>query len=190
MPYTQPFYINGPSLSSATAVFDDAALTTPSADGFYSDGAVSREQVSGVLLPEQICTTCCVDPCSGWNISTLTGTVTFSYDSCIDQAIVEQTLTGPFNVALCARYGTTPEIISGNASLVHSQNCGCCIEDCNTYEVFGVSGSVTVQYVDCSGEDAIGNFTVSGSTFCCKTNTNPAVISGTGFIRFNSCDCL
>jgi len=189
MAYTQPFYINGPSLSSATTVFDDAALTTPSPNGFYSDGIVTREQVSGALLPEQICTACCSDPCSGWTITALLGTVTVRYESCTDQSVVEQTFTGPFDESLCVVYGTSPDIIFGKASLVHLQDCGCCIQDCNTYTAHATSGSIDVSYTDCSGVNT--SFTLSSGTleFCCKNNTTPTITSGIGFIGFFGCDC-
>lgn len=62
MATSSTYYLNAPSLGSATAVFDDAALTTFALDGFYSDGLISREQVSGVLLPQQTCPSCAV-PC-------------------------------------------------------------------------------------------------------------------------------
>ena len=52
------FYINGPSLEAATAVFTDSSLLTCAADGFYSDGVISREQVGCVLLPQQTCPSC------------------------------------------------------------------------------------------------------------------------------------
>lgn len=52
------YYLNGPSLGSSTAIFSDAALTTLAADGFYSDGLIVREQVLGVLLPQQTCDGC------------------------------------------------------------------------------------------------------------------------------------
>lgn len=52
------YYLNGPSLGSSTAIFSDAALTTLAADGFYSDGLIVREQVLGVLLPQQTCEGC------------------------------------------------------------------------------------------------------------------------------------
>jgi hypothetical protein len=64
MPIQQPFYINGPSLASATAVFLDAALTLCAPDGFYSDASVVREQVGCVLLPQNTCPTCIVTPTS------------------------------------------------------------------------------------------------------------------------------
>ena len=62
MAISSTYYLNAPSLGSATAVFSNAALTTLAADGFYSDGVISREQVSGVLLPQQTCPSC-TTPC-------------------------------------------------------------------------------------------------------------------------------
>jgi hypothetical protein len=68
------YYLNAPSLGSATSVFDDASLTILASDGFYSDGIIAREQVSGVLLPQQTCPSCvsyncvegtCTDPGDG-----------------------------------------------------------------------------------------------------------------------------
>lgn len=187
MPYTEPFYINGPSLSSSTAVFLDAELATCAPNGFYSDGIVSREQVDCVLLPEQICEACCSDPCSGWNITTLIGTVTVRYESCSAQAIVEQTFTGPFDEDLCVVYGTIPEIIFGKASLTQRQSCGCCTQNCNTYQTFGVVGSVTISYIDCDGLENIETFTGDDQGFCVKNNTTPIVTAGTGFFSFYSC---
>ena len=62
MAISSTYYLNGPSLGSATAVFTDAALTVCAADGFYSEGVIVREQVSCVLLPQQTCLSCSV-PC-------------------------------------------------------------------------------------------------------------------------------
>jgi hypothetical protein len=68
------YYLNAPSLGSATSVFDDVNLTILASDGFYSDGIIAREQVSGVLLPQQTCPSCvsyncvegtCTDPGDG-----------------------------------------------------------------------------------------------------------------------------
>ena len=56
-------YLNGTTLSNSTTVFDDAALTIVSADGFYADGSgIGREQVSGILGPIQNCPEC-LTPC-------------------------------------------------------------------------------------------------------------------------------
>jgi len=58
------YYLNAPSLSSATAAYDDAALTIPAADGFYSDGVTVRELVSGLFT--NVISSCapCAVPCS------------------------------------------------------------------------------------------------------------------------------
>lgn len=63
MATSSTYYLNGPSLGSATAVFTDPDLTLCAADGFYFDGVIVREQVSCVLLPEQLCPAC-ADPCN------------------------------------------------------------------------------------------------------------------------------
>lgn len=55
------YYLNGPSLGSSTAIFSDAALTTLAPDGFFSDGLIVREQVLGVLLPQQTCDGCILE---------------------------------------------------------------------------------------------------------------------------------
>ena len=62
MAISSSYYINAPSLGSATAVFTDSSLLTCAADGFYSDGVISREQVGCVLLPQQTCPSCAT-PC-------------------------------------------------------------------------------------------------------------------------------
>jgi len=67
MATSSSYYINAPSLGSATAVFTDSALLICATDGFYSDGVISREQVGCVLLPQQTCPSCAT-PC-GVNIS-------------------------------------------------------------------------------------------------------------------------
>ena len=56
------FYLDAPSLSTATVVYSNAALTTVAANGFYSDGSIVREQASGALLPPVICPSCST-PC-------------------------------------------------------------------------------------------------------------------------------
>lgn len=80
MAISSTYYLNGPSLGSATAVFSNAALTVCASDGFYSDGVIVREQVGCVLLPQQTCPSCdivesyncvsgtCIDPGDGSGI--------------------------------------------------------------------------------------------------------------------------
>lgn len=56
------YFLNAPSLGSATAVFTDTNLSVCAANGFYSDGVIVREQVNCVLLPQQICPACPIPP--------------------------------------------------------------------------------------------------------------------------------
>lgn len=63
MATTDTYYINGTSLSTATAIFTDNALTQCAPDGYYSDGNVSRQQVDCILLPPADCGDCIL-PCN------------------------------------------------------------------------------------------------------------------------------
>lgn len=58
MATSSSYYLNAPSLGSATAVFLDTGLLTCAPDGFYSNGVIVREQVGCVLLPQQDCGAC------------------------------------------------------------------------------------------------------------------------------------
>lgn len=52
------YYIDSPSFSTATAVFDDELLTIKAADGYYKFGTAYREQLGGVLLNSINCNQC------------------------------------------------------------------------------------------------------------------------------------
>jgi len=60
MPISTTYYLNAPTLATATAVFTDAALTTCAPNGYYSDGAITRQQVGCVLQIAQNCPSCCI----------------------------------------------------------------------------------------------------------------------------------
>ena len=56
------YYINGTTLSNSTSIFTDADLTICAADGFYSDGTITRELTScvlGAIAPCPSCSTFC-----------------------------------------------------------------------------------------------------------------------------------
>ena len=57
------YYLNAANLSTATTVYLDAALTNVAPDGFYRDGAVVRQQSTGVLLSVQECPICTGNDC-------------------------------------------------------------------------------------------------------------------------------
>ena len=58
------YYLDAPSLGSASVIYANSSLSVIAADGFYSDGVIVREQVSGALLPQVSCPTCAT-PCGG-----------------------------------------------------------------------------------------------------------------------------
>ena len=83
MATSSTYYLNAPSLASATGVFTDANMTTCAPNGFYSDGLVVRELVDCVLLPQQSCPSCAFEcPASGvtWSTFPLGQTGVFSVD--------------------------------------------------------------------------------------------------------------
>ena len=51
-------FIDAPTLSEATAVYTDAALTTLATDGYYSDQNITRQQVNGLLGSAISCPDC------------------------------------------------------------------------------------------------------------------------------------
>jgi hypothetical protein len=74
------FYLNGSSLSNATAVFTDIGLTTLAANGYYSNGAISRQQVSGVLQEANVCPTCEAVACASTTSSGGAGVTEYTID--------------------------------------------------------------------------------------------------------------
>lgn len=55
MAISSNYYLNGPSLASATAVFTNSDLTIKAPDGWYQQEGIVRRQLSGSLLPQQNC---------------------------------------------------------------------------------------------------------------------------------------
>lgn len=52
------FYLDGLNLSSSSSVYSDEQLTTLASDGWYSDGLIARQQVSGLLQAVEQCDNC------------------------------------------------------------------------------------------------------------------------------------
>lgn len=57
------YYLDGPSLGSSTSIYTDAGLNSVAPNGFYSDGAIVRELIDGVLQPQSTCPAC-AQPCN------------------------------------------------------------------------------------------------------------------------------
>lgn len=53
-----PYYLDGPTLAQATAIYTDATLTICAADGVYSDGSITRVLSGCVLSSAKPCPSC------------------------------------------------------------------------------------------------------------------------------------
>ena len=64
MPTITQYYMNSSSLLTCTGIYQDALMTYPAMDGFYSDGKYSREIAGGILFPAKVCEECSETPSS------------------------------------------------------------------------------------------------------------------------------
>lgn len=63
--YQTTYYLDASTLGSATCVFMDSGLNIVAPDGYYSDGTLVRELISGILQPYTTCPVCGDDCRSG-----------------------------------------------------------------------------------------------------------------------------
>jgi len=191
MPIPQPFYINGPSLGSATAVFSDALLTVCAPDGFYSDAIITREQVDCVLLPQQTCPNCCDKQCSSWRIESISGSFQIKYVNCGGTLTVVD-YPDPTDTVVCTLGFDQPLIQEGNCTITPSVACGCCSTTCETWFVDNViTPTATVEYEDCFAgpSNQIVNNGLT-ATLCILSGTIPVIVDGTARVAFQNCDCI
>lgn len=78
MAINSTFYLDAADLVTATTVYLDFDLTIVAPDGFYGDGAITREQSSGILLTVESCPSC-TEPCDK-NIGGTGGTGVYIID--------------------------------------------------------------------------------------------------------------
>lgn len=64
MPISSTYYLNGPTLATATAIFTNQSLNVSAPDGWYSDGTIVRYQSFGFLGPAFPCPSCGTQSCS------------------------------------------------------------------------------------------------------------------------------
>lgn len=161
------YYLDAPSLSSASVVYDDANLTTVAADGFYSDGTITREQSSGALLPQVACPSC--------NNEFLVGFGGSAQDAC--DFLASGTVTGD-DPTFCDCTTLTGAIFSAAAT-------GTCYVSFGGYslQVSVTNGNpvatVTGICVTCIPSYAIGNCGVSNvsvAASCSDAGTNPKTL--------------
>lgn len=161
------YYLDGPSLSAASVIYDDANLTTVAADGFYSDGVISREQASGVLLPQVSCPSCNNEFLVGFGASaedaclpTSTGTVTgddptFCNCTTLTGSIFSAAATGTYHVSF-GGYSLQVSVVLGNPIAT----------------VTGVCATCTPSYS--VGNCGVSNVSVGAS--CSDAGTNPKTL--------------
>jgi hypothetical protein len=75
------YYIDGPTLSTASAVYTDVDLTICASDGFYSDGTVCRQQIGCVLTIATPCPSCFAPCDSTINTGGATGVYKLTFDT-------------------------------------------------------------------------------------------------------------
>jgi hypothetical protein len=211
------YYLDAPSLSSATVIYSDINLTTVAADGFYSDGTIVREQVSGSLLPQNSCPSCAT-PCGGSisasgqqgiyylssDLGTDTGAVVITFDPfSVPDGVLAVFNSQSYNGLSSPAYGW----LQGSAGLptyigATSNDCGVVANSPYTLDEFEYNGSTfaplgtTTSVTILSGQL---DFTVGGPGSCVmvipKTTAAPSVIdlqfigpcSGTAFNISVSC---
>ena len=78
------FYIDGPTLATATVVYTDVDLTICAPDGFYSDGVVVRQQINCTLSFVQNCPSCGVPCTTTVNANGTAGIYELTFDTGVD----------------------------------------------------------------------------------------------------------
>jgi len=191
MPIPQTYYLNGPDLQSSTAVFLDAALSICAPDGYYSDGTITRKQISCVLSTGSTCQSCCKDTCSLWNFKSIIGAFTVSYTECSTGNVVEFTYSDTTDEEVCIVYGTTPTLVNGDADLTLTKECGCCLTTCSSWLLQSdISSPASFFYKDCDGNPVTVSLDVDSSLIVCSIDGyKPELVAGTGTVEFVGCEC-
>ena len=156
------YYLDAPSFSSATKVYTDAALTTVAPDGYYSDQSISRQQVSGVLLPQITCPSCdnsylvgfgvtVEDSCGFVASGTVTGdNATFCSCTTFTGAIFAAATSGAYYVSF-GNYRLQVSVTSGNPVATVF---GVCVLCTTSYAITGCGVSNTNAAGACSDAGA------------------------------------
>ena len=165
------YYIDGPTLSTASAVYEDVDLTICASDGFYSDGTVCRQQVACVL---SIATPCpsCFAPCdSTINAGGGTGVYKLTFNTGGDfgaiiiyfspQSVpdsIRATFDGVvYNKLTCDLFGFA-QAAAGNSTVVGNTSSDCSPSVGSTLDAGGYSGLDEYTYNPTSSSfDLVGS---------------------------------
>jgi len=152
MAINSTFYLDAADLTLATSVYLDSSLLNLAPDGFYSDGTISREQSSGILLTAETCSACA---CINYEAN---GTGTLIYIDCTGEPrnydMTSETLI------FCAQEGSPSYTIG----ITLTDN-GSCDILCREYQIDG-EGSAT--FMDCFGNPGQA---FSNEFFCAANGT-------------------
>lgn len=173
------YFIDGPTLSTASAVYTDVDLTICASDGFYSDGTVCRQQIGCVL---SIATPCpsCFAPCDSaidaggstgvYKLTFSTGgdfgaiIIYFSPQSVPDS--IRATFDGVvYNKLTCDSFGFA-QAAAGNSTVVGAAGSDCSPSVGSTLDGGGYSGLEEKVYNPTTGVfDTVGfNGTATGTS--------------------------
>lgn len=163
------YHIDGPSFASATSVYTDAAMTTLAADGWYSDGTVAREQISGVLGFSTSCPAC-IFPCgSAINASGGTGMYDLTFNAgsntgCtiiyFDPSTVPEGIRVQYNSKTFNGLTSPTEGFLGSSSSTNYTFIGRTSNDCGIATQLGAGGYTGQTQYQWDG----GNFTQVGTS--------------------------
>lgn len=183
MAINSTFYLDAADLTLATSVYLDSSLLNLAPDGFYSDGTISREQSSGILLTAETCTSCseCVCYTVTWLQPTTEpwfGFTNFDYRNCAG-TIIEATVSEfgpPMNI--CAQVGYSIRIDTSTPN-DESMEVSEAVEDCCYIPLALRTAGDNEGDISCSTESpAFVNFYIYGADLTCLVET--------GYIALNT----
>ena len=146
------YCFDGLNFSQATSLFTNSGLTTLAPDGWYSQGGIIRQQLNGVLLNAQPCSTCYVPCGSGVNASFSSNGL---FDASIDVANDVGAIVLYFYMTSSVPYGVLATYNS------NTYNRLTCEGNHNTYTIVDGSGT-TVDYAGI-GNQGTGRITYVGN---------------------------
>ena len=149
------FYFDGINFSSATSVYSNQALTTLAADGYYAQNGIVRQQLNGVLLNAQSCTSCGVDCGSGISAN-FSGTGFFNADINVANSVGAV-------VIYAYMTGTIPDGIQATFNNV-AYNKLTCFNNHNGVTLIDCDRNTNLDYAGVNNQPATGtNFTLVGN---------------------------
>ena len=149
------FYFDGLNFSSAVAVYSDASLTTLAADGYYAQNGIVRQQLNGVLLNAQSCSTCGVDCGSGVSAS-FSNTGYFNADINVANSTGAVVIYSKMNSSIPDGIQATFNNVTYNKLTCFNNHNGVTLIDCNR--------NTNLDYAGVNNQPATGtNFTLVGN---------------------------